>query len=305
MTELEAFAAAERPLIEAALERAVAALEAPPGAAALYSIRAGGKRLRPLLTVAAFRSMADAADPPDGPPPAAAQPIHRIAAAVELIHTYSLLHDDLPSMDDDPVRRGLPTAHRVYGVTAATAAGAALQMLAFGALADAAAEDPTLEPVLPELVRRLATAAGSEGMVGGQYLDLVAEGRAPDAAGLEAIHRAKTAALIAAACALGGLAAAADPAAVAALAAYGRELGLAFQIVDDLLDETGDPARTGKAAGADRARAKATYPAVHGIAGARQRADDAARAARAELERLPRPAPVLDACIEFVLERLH
>lgn len=304
MTGLEAFAAAERPPIETALLRAVAALGPPPGAAALYSIRAGGKRIRPLLTVAAFRALTEPAKP-GAAPPEAGEAIHRIAAAVELIHTYSLLHDDLPSMDDDPVRRGLPTAHRVYGVPVATAAGAALQMLAFGLLADAAAEDPALEPVLPELVRRLAAAAGAEGMVGGQYLDLNAEGRAPDTAGLEAIHRAKTAALIAAACALGGLAADADPDAVAALAAYGRELGLAFQIVDDLLDETGDPARMGKAAGADRARAKTTYPGVHGIAGARRRADAAARAARTELARLPEPAPVLNAFIDFVLERLH
>lgn len=294
---LEEFFAVERPRIEAALERAVEPLVPSLGAVARFSVGAGGKRVRPLLTVAAHRAV-------DGE----GESIYTVAAAVELVHTYSLLHDDLPSMDDDRMRRGLPTAHLVYGVPAAVATGAALQQRAFLSLAETAAADPDLLPRLPALVRRLARGAGVEGMVGGQYLDLEAEGREIDAAGLEAIHRAKTAALISAACALGAIAADAAGEQVDALADYGTNLGLAFQIVDDLLDRLGDPARTGKAAGADAARAKATYPAVHGIEGAREQAEIAAGEARHALERLDGSSggvAVLSDIVEFVVERLH
>jgi geranylgeranyl pyrophosphate synthase len=157
------------------------------------------------------------------------------------------------------------------------------------------------------MTRRLAAAAGPEGMVGGQLLDLLAEGTAPDAAGLEAIHRAKTAALLSAACGLGAEAAGAEPGTVDALADFGTHLGLAFQIVDDLLDVTGDPARMGKAAGADAARAKATYPAVHGIEGTREQAEAAAAVARSALAPLAgRPgADVLLESLEFVVDRIH
>ena len=308
--ELEAFFAAERPRIEAALERAIAPLGPPVGAAARYAVRAGGKRVRPLLAIAAYRESVsregEVAKPEDGSAGGEeGLPIHRIAAAVELVHTYSLIHDDLPCMDDDGLRRGQPTTHRVHGVAAATAAGCALQQLAFLVLAGAAKAERRLAPVLPELVRRLARAAGVEGMVGGQFLDLEAEGRTADAANLEAIHRAKTAALISAACAIGALAAGASRPTVAALGSYGTNLGLAFQIVDDLLDETGDPGRMGKVSGADRARAKATYPGIHGVDGARRQAEAAGEAARADLARLTRPAPILSAFVDFVLDRLH
>ncbi|CAN5835108.1 (2E,6E)-farnesyl diphosphate synthase [soil metagenome] len=292
----ETFAAEELPRIEAALEAAVTRLGEPLGAAAPYAVRAGGKRVRPLLTVAAFRAAGGEGEA-----------IYPVAAAVELVHTYSLLHADLPCMDDDPLRRGLPTTHRAYGETIALAAGAALQHLAFLSLAEAAAIDRDMAERLPAMVRRLARAAGAEGMVGGQLLDLLAEGAETDAPGLEAIHRAKTAALLSAACALGGEAAGAGPEVVEALADFGTHLGLAFQIVDDLLDVTGDPARTGKAAGADAARAKATYPAVHGVEGAREQAETAADVAREALAPLAgRPgADVLVETIDFVIERLH
>ena len=292
----ETFADEELPRIEIALEAAVARLGPPLGAAGLYAVRAGGKRVRPLLTVAAFRAAGGTGEA-----------IYSVAAAVELVHTYSLLHDDLPCMDDDPLRRGLPTTHRVYGEPVALAAGAALQHLAFLALAEAAAEDGDVAERLPAMTRRLATAAGAEGMVGGQLLDLLAEGTEPDAAGLEAIHRAKTAALLSAACALGGEAAGAEHEVVDALADFGTHLGLAFQIVDDLLDVTGDPSRTGKAAGADAARAKATYPAVHGIEGARRQAETAAEVARAALAPLAaRPGTeILVETLDFVVERIH
>jgi geranylgeranyl pyrophosphate synthase len=294
----EAFAAEELPRIEAALERAVGRLGEPIGAVALYAVHAGGKRVRPLLTVAAFRAAGGSGDA-----------IYPVAAAVELIHTYSLLHDDLPCMDDDSMRRGIPTAHRVYGERVALAAGAALQQLAFLSVSDAAAEDPDPDSAdrLRAMVHRLATAAGSEGMVGGQFLDLLAEGTAPDAAGLEAIHRAKTAALLSAACALGGEAAGAEPEVVDALAEFGTHLGLAFQIVDDLLDVSGDPTRTGKASGADAARAKATYPAVHGMEGARRQAEAAAEVARRALIPLEgrTEVDVLLETLDFVVDRIH
>ncbi|HET6638321.1 MAG TPA: farnesyl diphosphate synthase [Gemmatimonadota bacterium] len=294
----EAFAAEELPRIEAALERAVGRLGEPIGAVALYAVHAGGKRVRPLLTVAAFRAAGGSGDA-----------IYPVAAAVELIHTYSLLHDDLPCMDDDSMRRGIPTAHRVYGDRVALAAGAALQQLAFLSVSDAAAEDPDPDSAdrLRAMVHRLATAAGSEGMVGGQFLDLLAEGTAPDAAGLEAIHRAKTAALLSAACALGGEAAGAEPEVVDALAEFGTHLGLAFQIVDDLLDVSGDPTRTGKASGADAARAKATYPAVHGMEGARRQAEAAAEVARRALIPLEgrTEVDVLLETLDFVVDRIH
>jgi farnesyl diphosphate synthase/geranylgeranyl diphosphate synthase type II len=195
----------------------------------------------------------------------------------------------------------------VYGERVALAAGAALQHLAFLSLAEATADDPDSSDVLPAMVRRLAVAAGSEGMVGGQFLDLMAEGGMPEAAGLEAIHRAKTAALLSAACALGGEAAGAEPEIVDALADYGTHLGLAFQIVDDILDVTGDPTRTGKASGADAARAKATYPAVHGIDGARRQAEAAAEVARRALAPLEESAgvDVLLETLDFVVDRIH
>jgi geranylgeranyl pyrophosphate synthase len=292
----EVFAADELPRIEDALERAVSRLGEPIGAAALYALRAGGKRVRPLLTVAAFRAAGGSGEA-----------VYPVAASVELVHTYSLLHDDLPCMDDDPLRRGLPTAHRVYGVSAALAAGAALQQLAFLSLAEAAALDPELADRLPAMVRRLSTAAGAEGMVGGQLLDLLAEGTTPDPANLEAIHRAKTAALLSAACALGGEAAGAEPAVVDALTDFGIHVGLAFQIVDDLLDVTGDPTRTGKAAGADAARAKATYPAVHGLERTREQAEVAADFARRALAPLEgrEGVDVLLEMLEFVVDRIH
>ena len=298
ISTLQAFGAAERPRIEAALERSLVHLAPPVGAAAVYSVRAGGKRIRPLLTLACHRAVGEA--PPEGD----ASAIHSVAAAVELVHTYSLLHDDLPALDDDDLRRGLPTAHRVYGVAVATAAGTALQELAFLTLARAAAWEPRLSGQLPAMLRRLASGAGVDGMVGGQYLDLEAEGKPVDGAGLEAIHRAKTAALFATACALGAMAGGGDPNQVEALGEYGTYLGLAFQIVDDLLDETGDASRLGKAVGVDRRRSKATYPSVYGIEAAHRLAERVAREARSSLVGLDGDPALLEAFIDYVLERV-
>jgi geranylgeranyl pyrophosphate synthase len=303
LNRVEQFVAAERPALETAIRDLIEPLGPPLGAAAAYAVGAGGKRIRPLLTVAAYEAAVESQHRV-GDNGNRTQ-LYRIAAAIELIHTYSLIHDDLPCMDDDALRRGLPTTHRVYGTTVATATGAALQQIAFLALGEAAGSAPVLAARLPSLVRRLAVAVGGEGMAGGQVLDLEAEGRALDAAGVEAIHRAKTAALISSACALGGLTAGATSEAVRALGSYGAQLGLAFQIVDDLLDVTGDPVDTGKAVGADQARAKATYPAVHGVDGTQAQARLAGDAALQELAQLPGDTSVLVGMVDFVLDRLH
>jgi geranylgeranyl diphosphate synthase type II len=303
LNRVEEFVLVERPRLEAAIQGLIDPLGPPLGAAAAYAVGAGGKRIRPLLTVAAHDAASgdgDRAGGVDG-----RSHLYRVAAAVELIHTYSLIHDDLPCMDDDALRRGLPTTHRVYGTTVATATGAALQQVAFLALGRAAQTASGLATRLPSIVRRLASAVGGEGMVGGQILDLEAEGPPPDAAGLEAIHRAKTAALISAACALGGLTAGAASHTVRALGSYGAQLGLAFQIVDDLLDVTGDPSDTGKAVGVDEARAKATYPAVHGVDRTQQQARLAGNSALDELAQLPGDTSVLVGMVDFVLDRLH
>ena len=229
-----------------------------------YAVLGGGKRIRPALAMAS--AMAVGGERRNALP---------AAAALEMIHTYSLIHDDLPCMDDDDLRRGQPTVHVRYGEAIAVLAGDALHTLAFETVAGSGAP--------PEVrlgcVARLAAAAGPAGMVGGQVLDMEAETRTPDARGLEAIHRGKTGALISASVALGALSGGGSVRQADALAAFGRELGLVFQIVDDLLDEEQTSARLGKSAGKDRAAGKATYPAIHGTRGAR--AEASRRAARA------------------------
>ena len=230
-----------------------------------YAVLGGGKRIRPALAMAS--AMAVGGRGADALP---------VAGALEMIHAYSLIHDDLPCMDDDDLRRGRPTVHVRFGEAVAVLAGDALHTLAFATLTSGDASPETRL----ECVKRLAAAAGPEGMVGGQVLDMEAEGRRPDARELEAIHRGKTGALISASAALGALAGGGSRQQVDALAAFGRELGLVFQIVDDLLDEEQTSARLGKSAGKDRAAGKATYPAVHGIGMARAEATRRAALAR-------------------------
>lgn len=225
-------------------------------AAMRYSVLGGGKRLRPILVYAAGHALGAEDKALDAP-----------AAAVELIHAYSLVHDDLPAMDDDDMRRGRPTVHRAYSEAMAILAGDALQTLAFEVLAE------TRHPRLGAMVRALANASGREGMAAGQALDLSAVGGRLDADALATMHGYKTGALIRAAVRLGALAAAdEDDPRVAALDTYAAAIGLAFQIQDDILDVAGDAATLGKATGADAARAKPTYPALLGLDGARAKA---------------------------------
>jgi geranylgeranyl pyrophosphate synthase len=234
-----------------------------------YSVFAGGKRLRPLLALAA----ADAVSRGAGNRPGAVfEPALPVACAIELIHTYSLIHDDLPAMDDDTLRRGRPTAHVVYGEGIAILAGDGLHAEAFGVLARGAPpDDAVMAARTLRVIRLVADAAGAIGMVGGQAIDLQAAGQAPDrpvtldADGLREMHARKTGALIRAAAVGGAIMAGADDAAVAAVDSYATDVGLAFQIVDDILDVEGDPTLLGKTAGKDAAGGKPTYPSLFGL----------------------------------------
>jgi geranylgeranyl diphosphate synthase, type II len=258
-------------------------------AAMRHGVLVGGKRLRPVLVYAAGRALGAADDALDAP-----------AMAIELVHAYSLVHDDLPAMDDDDLRRGQPTVHRAYDEATAILAGDALQALAFEVLARAG------HPRLPAMIRTLAEAAGRDGMVAGQALDLAAVGGHPDVAALATMHGHKTGALIRAAVRLGGLAAAAeqDPC-LAALDDYARAIGLAFQIHDDVLDVTGDTATLGKASGADAARDKPTYPALLGLAGARASAAALGEEAVAAVAPLGEAGLPLAALARYMIERDH
>jgi len=243
------------------------------GEALAYALGTAGKRVRPALVLASYRAAGgrDAG-------------IAGIATAVEIVHTYSLVHDDLPCMDDDAQRRGRPTTHVQFDVPTATRAGFALVPVAVEELAFGAAELGLDAERLGRMGRILLEASGIRGMVGGQWLDLEAEGRDLGLAELVEIHRRKTGALIEAACALGALAGGDDASMLATLTAYGREIGLAFQIADDLLDATATTEELGKTAGRDATLAKATYVSVLGQDGARREALRHAQAARAALE---------------------
>jgi geranylgeranyl diphosphate synthase type II len=262
------FLHAERERVETALRRVVdAALDGAPAAVAepvRYALDAGGKRLRPILCAAAYRAARVGVETPPA--------VYDLAAALELVHTYSLVHDDLPGMDDDDVRRGRPATHRAFDTPRAMVAGAALIPLACGVVARAAAALGLDAGRQADLVAELAVAAGGGGMVGGQVADLEAEGRTITLDELETIHRRKTGALLTAALRLGGMAAGAGSEVLRALDRYGRALGLAFQITDDLLDVTGRPEVTGKTAGRDADLAKATFPGLLGVEEARRRA---------------------------------
>ncbi|HVT39701.1 MAG TPA: polyprenyl synthetase family protein [Gemmatimonadaceae bacterium] len=268
--------AAERAVVDAALEsfavRYLGPLEGAVASAVRYSMLGEGKRLRAILLLATYRAAGGAGD------------AGALAAAVEVVHAYSLVHDDLPCMDDDAVRRGQPAVHRAYGVPAATAAGLAMVPLAARAAADAARSLGLDWLATGTIVRTLMRAAGAGGMIGGQLLDLEAEGTVLSLDQLERVHRLKTGALIGAAVRIGALAASARGDVREGFARYGDAVGLAFQIADDVLDVTSTTDQLGKTAGRDAALRKSTYPALLGLSGARARAaalsEDACRALR-------------------------
>lgn len=244
-------------------------------AAMRHGALAGGKRLRPLLVYAA--GLAGGAD---------LDHLDPAAVAIELVHAYSLIHDDLPAMDDDDLRRGQPTVHKAFDEATAILAGDALQAMAFEVITAGLDSGLSAHTVLAQS-RELARAAGAAGMAGGQMLDLAMVGQSPDVESLSHMHALKTGALISASVQLGALAAGVDDQNQLRLARYGADLGLAFQIQDDVLDEIGDVAVTGKAVGADRERGKPTYTALLGVAEAQARAQSllaSALAAIADLD---------------------
>ena len=257
-----------------------------------YSLFAGGKRIRPILALAAAEALH-----------AATAPLLPVACALECIHTYSLIHDDLPAMDDDDLRRGKPTCHVVFGEAEAILAGAGLLSFAFELLT----HPDALLGISPEaqlrMINTIAKAIGPVGMVGGQSLDLAAEGRAIDFEHLRLIHGYKTGALITASVQAGAIFGQANENQFAALSRYGAQIGLAFQIVDDLLDVEGTTADLGKTAGADAQRNKATYPAFFGVAKTKVMAKEAVDAAVTALEIFDAKAEPLRALARYIYER--
>ena len=259
-----------------------------------YALATRGKRLRPILCVAAFRAAHEGMVDPE-------PVLYRLSCALEVVHTYSLVHDDLPCMDDDDLRRGRATTHRVFGSVRAMVAGAALLPVAVEVLLRQGEEIGLDAERCARMVTELCGAAGAGGMVGGQLLDLEGERREIGHAELEAIHRAKTGALLTASLRVGALAAGADEATLRGLTAYGAALGLAFQITDDVLDVVGDVQSLGKVAGRDEALSKASYPSLFGIEGARRLARSRADEAKSALRGIH--SPELLSLADYVVDR--
>jgi geranylgeranyl diphosphate synthase type II len=280
-------------LTDAALERLIPAETQRPASihqAMRHSVFAGGKRLRPILCMEAGRMVA-------GSLPAG---IEDLGAALEMLHTYSLIHDDLPALDNDDLRRGRPTCHKVFGEATAILAGDALQTQAYEVLAELRCPAEARVRIIAEIARGTGTV---DGMIGGQVVDLEAERTRPDASTLEYIHRAKTAALITASLVSGGLFAGANENAITRLRTFGQSVGLAFQIVDDVLDVTQSSEQLGKTAGKDTAAEKVTYPSLYGIEESLRRADLLVRDAFAALEPFGERAETLKALARYLVER--
>jgi geranylgeranyl diphosphate synthase type II len=287
---------ARRRVVEQALDRSLPPATAWPETihrAIRYSLFAGGKRIRPLLALAAAEAAGGEEDE-----------VLPFACAVEMVHTYSLIHDDLPAMDDDDLRRGKPTCHKVFGEAIAILAGDALLTRAFHLIVDLPAD---LDG--GRLRRRLAAAAilgeacGTGGLIGGQVLDLESERRPVDAATLERLHRAKTGALLGACVRGGALLGRATADTASCLERFASAIGLAFQVVDDILDATEGAEQLGKTAGKDREAGKATYVSVHGLAGARRIAADLLAQAREAVAPLGPRGQTLDALARLIVER--
>jgi len=292
--DLDGYLKDRRALVDAALERLLPGEDAPPPTvhrAMRYSVLAGGKRLRPILVIAGAEAV--------GAPAAAVMPT---ACALEVIHTYSLIHDDLPAMDDDDYRRGRLTNHKVFGDAVAILAGDALLTLAFKLVAENAAL-VTDARVVCDVVAAIAEASGTNGMVGGQVVDIESEGKAVTAETLEYIHRNKTAALLRASLWAGVRLGGGDAAALAAINAAGQSLGLAFQIVDDILDVEGSLEALGKTAGSDARKQKATYPALHGLEASRREARRLIDEAKSRLTVFGDRATPIRALADFIVER--
>jgi len=282
-----------RKLADAALERLLPPAEERPAsihAAMRHSVFAGGKRIRPILCMEAGRLV-------KGTLPAG---IEDLGAALEMLHTYSLIHDDLPALDNDDLRRGRPTCHKVFGEAIAILAGDALQTQAYEVLAELQCSPEARVKIIAEIARGTGTV---NGMIGGQVVDLEAEHARPDAETLEYIHRSKTSALITASLVSGGIYGGGNDQPVSALREFGQSIGLAFQIVDDILDVTQSSERLGKTAGKDLASEKATYPALFGLDESRKKAAALLESANRALESFGTRANVLKGLGRFLIER--
>jgi geranylgeranyl diphosphate synthase type II len=286
--DLKAYLARQAERCDAALERWVPLETTSPHTihkAMRYSLFAGGKRVRPVLCMAAFEAVGSAREG-----------IADAACTLEMIHTYSLIHDDLPALDNDDLRRGRPTNHKVFGEAMAILAGDSLLTLAFEVLGRL----PHGAPLVAELARASGTVGG---MIGGQVHDIEGERQTPTAELLDQIHRAKTGALLRCSLRMGALYAEATPEQLAALTAYGEHVGLAFQIVDDILDIEASPEELGKTPGKDEAQAKITFPAVYGLAQSRQMAEAERLAAHTALAGFDAKADPLRALADFIVQR--
>jgi geranylgeranyl diphosphate synthase type II len=299
-------------LTDAALERLLPSPDTLPHSihrAMRHSVFAGGKRLRPILCMEAARMTAGGGDLPAG--------VANLGAALEMLHTYSLIHDDLPALDDDDLRRGHPTCHVAFGEAIAILAGDALQTLAFQTISKLAASAPTVVAILREVSIAVGTGIGrsgdidtglAPGMIGGQVVDIESEGVAPTAELVEAIHRAKTGALITTSIVSGGLYGLGSNHSedtIARLRSFGENAGLAFQIVDDILDMTQSSEELGKTAGKDTASVKATWPAVYGIEQSRRDADQLIADAFAAVEPFGPAADPLKSLAQYLVDRTH
>ena len=290
--ELKRYLLARQKEIDRDLDRFLPKESTPPATihkAMRYSLFAGGKRLRPILCLAAAEACGGEI-----------RPALPLACAVECIHTYSLIHDDLPSMDNDDLRRGRPTCHKVFGEGIAILAGDALLTIAFEI---AATVKLPRRYSLPEILSEIASAAGSRKLIAGQVADLEAEGRRLNRAQLRYIHENKTAALLTASVRLGAMTANATAKQLAAITDFGRALGLAFQVIDDILDVTQTSEKLGKSAGKDIAAKKATYPAVIGLEKSRAEARRLTSKAHRALESLGERATTLRALADYLLRR--
>ena len=285
MTTISIYLKSKKQHIETTLEQFLPAADQRPERlheAMRYSMMAGGKRLRPILALATGELLG-----------ADESALIKPALALELFHTYTLIHDDLPCMDDDDLRRGLPTAHKKFDEATAVLAGDALLTLAFEWMAERSAT----------LVTELATAGGHAGVIAGQIADLAAETQTPDAEMLDYIHLNKTAALLRCSIRVGAIVGEADDATLNALSGFGEDLGLAFQIIDDILDATVDTETLGKPAGSDAAQGKTTYVDIYGIDAARKRADELYARGLDRLSSLPGDTETLQGLAKFICDR--
>jgi len=297
--EITSYLDEQRQLVEAAFERFIPMAEGDFNThleAMRYSLLAGGKRVRPILCLAAARSI--------GGSSVQDNTILPVACALECIHTYSLVHDDLPAMDDDDLRRGKATNHVLYGEAGAILAGDGLLTWAFDLLSNPEYGNLDAEKKL-RIIHCIARAAGSFGMVGGQALDIASEHTSFPFETLQTIHRSKTGALITASVLAGGIAAGADQKQLTALESYGMQIGLAFQIVDDLLNATATTEQLGKAAGSDAEHGKATYPAYFGIEETQKRAKKAVAEAKNCLADFDDKARPLRLLADYIYTRSH